>query len=189
MNMYFIAIVLPQDLDEKVLRLKKYMHEKYHCKVGLKSPAHITIVPPFWLEANMEEALLNEVDILANGVQPFSIATNDFSAFKPRTIFVAVKNNQELDKLKSKADQHFSEKEQYKIKIETRQFHPHITIATRDLFKKDFYESWPFFEMKEFKEEWEATGLSILRHNKKNWDVIYTAQFQNTPLPAHNLPL
>jgi 2'-5' RNA ligase len=177
MNMYFIAIVLPQELDEKVLHWKKYMQEKYHCKVGLKSPAHITIVPPFWLEANMEEALLNEVDLLAKDVHPFTIATNDFSAFKPRTIFIGVKKNQDLDNLKNKADLHFSDKEQYKIKIETRQFHPHITIATRDLFKKDFYESWPFFETREFKEEWIAGGLSVLRHNKKIWEVIYTAPF------------
>lgn len=177
MNMYFIAVVLPQHLDEKVLHWKKYMQEKYRCKVGLKSPAHITIVPPFWLEGNMEEALMNDLDLLAKEMQPFSIATNDFSAFKPRTIFVAVQKNPELDKLKRIADQHFSDNDQYKIKVETRHFHPHITIATRDLFKKDFYECWPFFENKEFKENWEAAGLSLLRHNLKNWDVIYTAPF------------
>ena len=33
------------------------------------------------------------------------------------------------------------------------------------------------FEAKEFKENWEATGISVLRHNKKNWDVIFTANF------------
>jgi 2'-5' RNA ligase len=180
MNMYFIAVVLPQDLDEKVLHWKKYMQEKYRCKVGLKSPAHITIVPPFWLESNMEEALLIDVDSVSKNIHPFSLNTNDFSAFKPRTIFIAVQQNPELDKLKQKADQHFFDKEHYKIKIETRQFHPHITIATRDLLKKDFYECWPFFETKEFKEEWEATGLSVLRHNKRNWEVIYTAPFNNS---------
>jgi 2'-5' RNA ligase len=177
MNMYFIAIVLPLNLDEKVLHWKKYMQEKYRCKVGLKSPAHITIVPPFWLEANMEEELLNDVDTLAKDINSFTVATNDFSAFKPRTIFVSVQKNAALEKLKRNADSYFLEKEQYKIKIETRQFHPHITIATRDLIKKDFYECWPFFEAKEFKEEWEATGLSVLRHNKRNWEVIYTAGF------------
>lgn len=178
MNMYFIAVVLPQELNEKVLHWKKYMQEQYQCKVALKSPAHITIIPPFWLEANMEEALLSDVDILARELPPFAVATNDFSAFKPRTIFIAVKENTELEQLKREADALFSEREQYGIKAETRQFHPHITIATRDLFKKDFYECWPFFETKEFKEEWEASGLSVLRHNKKNWDVIYTAKFE-----------
>jgi 2'-5' RNA ligase len=65
----------------------------------------------------------------------------------------------------------------YKIKIDTRPFHPHITIATRDLFKKSFCEAWPVFEKESFKEEWQVNGLSVLRHNKKNWDVIYTSQF------------
>ncbi|MCU7549463.1 2'-5' RNA ligase family protein [Chitinophagaceae bacterium LB-8] len=183
MNMYFIAIVLPQELNEKVLHWKKYMHEKYHCKVGLKSPAHITIIPPFWLEENMEEELLNDVEVLAKEMAPFQIGTNNFSAFKPRTIYIAVTQNPELKKLKHKADQYFSDKEQYGLKIETRQFNPHITIATRDLFKKDFYESWPFFETKEFKEEWNARSLSVLRHNKRNWDVIYAAPFGNSIEP------
>lgn len=177
MNMYFIAVVLPQQLDVKVLHWKKYMQERYRCKVGLKSPAHITIIPPFWLEENMEEELLNDVDTIAKQIKPFMVETNDFSAFKPRTIFIGVKKNTDLDRLKRKADNYFADKEEYKIKIENRPFHPHITIATRDLFKKDFFECWPFFESKEFKENWEATGISVLRHNKKNWDVIYTAAF------------
>jgi len=175
--MYFVAVVLPQHLDEKVLHWKKYMQERYRCKVGLKSPAHITIIPPFWLEENREEELLNDVDTLAKDIKPFVVETADFSAFKPRTIFIGVKKNVYLEQLKRKADDHFSDKEQYKIKKENRPFHPHITIATRDLFKKDFYECWTFFETKEFKESWEATGLSVLRHNKRNWDTIYTAGF------------
>lgn len=186
MNMYFIAIVLPRHLDEKVLYWKKYMQEKHHCKVGLKSPAHITLVPPFWMEANLEEALLTDIDLLAKDEKSFPLATNNFSAFRPRTIFIGVEQSNELENLKNKIDAFFLDKELYKIKVEKRSYHPHITIATRDLFKKDFYEAWPFFEGKEFKEEWVADGLSLLRHNKKNWDVIYTAKFESEENKAIN---
>ena len=65
------------------------------------------------------------------------------------------------------------------MKIESRHFHPHITIATRDLHKKTFYEAWQLFETKEFTEEWMATGMSVLRHNKSNWNVIHTSGFIN----------
>ena len=47
MQMYFNALVLPEQLDKKILTYKSWMADKYNCKVGLKSPAHITIVPPF----------------------------------------------------------------------------------------------------------------------------------------------
>lgn len=176
MQMYFIAIVLPQDLDQKILKYKNMMFEKYNCKVGLKSPAHITIVPPFWIDEEKEQQLLSDVNALSQNFKPFVIETNNFSTFKPRTIFIAVKHNDQLDAIKKSADEFFKNNSFYNIKIDTRPFHPHITIATRDLFKKDFYEIWPWFEEKKFSEEWLAEGISVLR-NKKNWDVIYTSQF------------
>ena len=176
--MYFIAIVLPQDLNEKVLKYKNLMFEKYNCKVGLKSPAHITLVPPFWMNEEKEEQLISDINSLSNHLNPFSISTNNFSAFKPKTIFISLVLNDQLNDVKKATDAFFKGNAFYNIKIETRPFHPHITVATRDLFKKSFFEIWPWFAEKKFLEEWTADGISILRHNKKNWDVIYTSQFK-----------
>ena len=178
MQLYFIAIVLPPNLNEEILSYKKLVLERFSCKVGLKSPAHITIVPPFWLEEDNEKQLLTDVELLSHNIAPFFIATNNFSAFKPRTIFIDVQKNESLNQVKKISDGFFKQKPGYKIKIEHRPFHPHITIATRDLHKKTFYEAWQLFRDKEFKKEWMACGLSVLRHNKKNWDVIRTSAFQ-----------
>jgi 2'-5' RNA ligase len=177
MRMYFIAIVLPTQLNEKVLKHKQMMLDKYNCKVGLKSPAHITLLPPFWMEDEKEESLISDIDSLNNRFQPFLISTNNFSAFRPRTIFIALSPNENLNEVKAATDAHFKTNSFYNIKIDTRPFHPHITIATRDLYKKSFHEIWPWFAEKEFLEEWTIDGSSILRHNKKNWDVIHTSQF------------
>jgi 2'-5' RNA ligase len=179
MQMYFIALVLPPHLNEKVLRYKNMMLEKYNCKVGLKSSAHITLVPPFWMEEEKEEQLIHDITSLSNDLHSFNMATHNFSAFKPRTIFIAPEPNNELNNIKKAIDDFFKNNSFYTIKIETRPFHPHITIATRDLYKKSFHEIWPWFAEKKFIEEWTVEGISILRHNKKNWDVIYTSQFKN----------
>ena len=178
MYMYFIAIVLPQDLNEEVLRYKNLMFEKYNCKVGLKSPAHITLVPPFWMEEEKQERLIADINSLSNHVEPFLISTNNFSAFKPKTIFVSTAQNDQLSQVKMATDEFFGNNSFYNIKIEARPFHPHITIATRDLYKKSFHEIWPWFAEKKFEEQWTADGISVLKHNKKNWDVIYTSQFK-----------
>lgn len=175
--MYFIALVLPQHLNEKVLAYKTMMLERYKCKVGLKSPAHITLVPPFWMEEEKEQSLVNDINAVSSQFHPFTIATNNFSAFRPRTIFIATHPNDQLNELKKTLDRFFKNNPLYPVKAETRPFHPHITIATRDLFKKSFYEIWPWFEGKSFSEEWIAEGISVLRHNKKNWDVVHTSQF------------
>ena len=174
--MYFIAVVLPAGLDRKIYPVKKWMEEKYNCKVGLKSPAHITIVPPFWMEEEKETQLQNDIKKIAATISSFVVDTNNFSAFKPKTLFVAVKENEQLNELKKKSDAYFSSTD-FKMKIDTCPFHPHITIATRDLHKKDFAEAWPHFENKKFEEEFEATELSLLKHNGKNWDVVYAAGF------------
>jgi 2'-5' RNA ligase len=178
MQMYFIAIVLPPHLNEKVIKYKNMMLEKFNCKVGLKSPAHITLVPPFSMEEEKEPKLISDIESLSSLLSPFAVQTNNFSAFKPRTIFIQPVLTEELNKAKEKTDDVFRNNPSYNIKIETRPFHPHITIATRDLFKKSFYEIWPWFAEKEFKEGWTVEGISILKHNKKNWDVVFTSQLK-----------
>ena len=176
--MYFIAIVLPKDLDEKVLKYKNLMFEKYNCKVGLKSPAHITLVPPFWMDEEKQERLIADINSLSDQVKPFLISTNNFSAFKPKTIFISTAPSDQLSQAKIATDEFFKNKSFYNVKTETRPFHPHITIATRDLYKKSVQEIWPWFAEKKFEEQWTAEGISVLKHNKKNWDVFYTSQFK-----------
>jgi 2'-5' RNA ligase len=175
--MYFVAIVLPAESDKKILKYKQYMFEKYGAKVGLKSPAHITLVPPFWMDEDKEDLLLKDVAGF-HDFHAFPVQTNNFSAFEPRTIFVALQPNDALEQLKKRVDEFFNASQYCKMKMDDRPFHPHITIATRDLHKKDFAEAWPYFAEREFQEQWVATGISVLRHNKKNWDVIFTSQFQ-----------
>src|SRR5687767_15980790 len=87
MTMYFIELVLPAELNEKIVHWKNFMNDRYHCKVGLKSPAHITFIPPFWMEEDREASLLADLDDIAKTLTPFTIKTKNFSAFKPRTIF------------------------------------------------------------------------------------------------------
>ena len=177
--MYFIAIVLPAALNEKVLAFKKRMQEKYGCTVGLKSPAHITLLPPAWMDPLHQSGLEKDLDLLAAGMEPFGICTSDFSSFVPRTIFIATAPSPQLNRVKEKMDAFFVINQQYKLKTDSRPFHPHITIATRDLHKKDFHEAWPWFESKKFRECWIAEEISLLKHNKKNWDVVHTSQFKN----------
>jgi 2'-5' RNA ligase len=174
--MYFIALVLPEELNKKVLHWKNYMHEKYGCAAGLRSPAHITLIPPYWMENEKEEKLITGIENISSGIKPITVSTKNFSAFTPRTIFIDVEVTEELKKVKAAVDTYFLQADQTS-KIDDRPFHPHITIATRDLHKKDFREAWSFFETKKFEAGWKANGISILRHNRVNWEVIHTADF------------
>jgi 2'-5' RNA ligase len=177
MKMYFVAVVLPEELNKEVKVFKNLMLEKWGCKVGLKSPAHITLIPPFWMDEAREEALLHDLDVLCNSLHPFPVTTNNFSAFKPRIIFIQPVLHEPLKKLKQATDVFCATHKHYGARADSRSFHPHITIATRDLHKHAFAEAWPYFEHKKFEPSFEAKGLSVLRHNGRNWDVIHTAPF------------
>ncbi len=177
-SMYFIAIVLPAEVNKLVLSYKHMMQEKYGCVVGLKSPAHITLIPPFWMNEDLEVKLMNEISHISMELASINLRTHNYSAFKPRTIFIAIEKSGRLDEIKKKVDDYFSYKNEYGLTIDTRPFHPHITIATRDLHKKSFHEAWEFFEGKKFIESFCIGGISLLKHNKKNWDVVFTSQFK-----------
>jgi 2'-5' RNA ligase len=177
-RMYFIAHVLPEDLNRQVIKLKLRMKDRFGCLIGLNSPAHITLLPPFWMKEEMESELKQALDHLAATICPFTISTLGFNSFKPRTIFIEPVLTPELEKLKSTANEFAGRHPAFGAKTDERKFHPHITIATRDLQRKDFVEAWALFQGKPFEAEWKAENISLLSHNKKNWDVVHTSQFQ-----------
>ena len=178
-SMYFIALVLPEDINQKILGYKKYMFENYKCQVAMKSPAHITLIPPFWMKEDLESFLIRDLDSLAGTFHAFELSAHTFSGFHPRTIFIAPEESRELKELKTITDDFFKRREEYKMEFDSRPFHPHITIASRDLHKKDYYVAMDYFKQKDFSAHWMTDTISVLKHNKKNWDVVHSSQFQN----------
>ena len=177
MNMYFIAIVAPEEINQQVLKWKNYFKDHFECTVALKSPAHITLLPPFWMKEEQENDLINSVREFSLTKNKFEITLKDFETFKPKVIFVDVVKNKMLNDLYQSFADFIISQNKFPIKKEDRPFHPHVTLATRDLYKKAFQEAWEVFSKKKYETLWIVSGISLLRHNKKNWDVIFTSQF------------
>ena len=178
-NMYFIALVASKEINEDVLKWKHWMKEQFGCVVALRSPAHITLIPPFWMEDALENKLQNEMNIFSQQQIPFEIHLKHFAAFKPRVIYVEVAPNKILDLLREDLCQFLINTKLFSFKTDESPWHPHITIAARDLHKKAFHEAWQIFKEKNYEASWITPGISLLRHNQKNWDVISTSQFRN----------
>jgi len=176
MNMYFIAIVAPEEINQRVLKWKNYFKDNFECTVALKSPAHITLIPPFWMQEDLENDLVNSIKDFSITKNKFEISLKDFAAFKPKVIFVDVVKNEILTGLYQSITDYIFTENKFPIKRDDRPFHPHVTLATRDLYKKAFHEAWEIFSKKKYEATWTVNGISLLRHNKKNWDVIFTSQ-------------
>jgi 2'-5' RNA ligase len=104
--MYYVAIVCPKEIDEKVYQLKEWMRKQFGCMVALKSPGHITLVPPFWMDEAKEDALTATLQQLsAIGTAPVEL--NGFSHFSDRVLFIRVSDNEQLTNFKNKTEEQF----------------------------------------------------------------------------------
>lgn len=176
-KMYFLAVVAPAVINEQVLKWKHYMREHYGCVVALKSPAHITLVPPFWMDLSLEKDLMNDADAFASQQHGFEIHLKNFDAFKPRVIFVGIEKSNELNGLRASLENYLLSLGRYPIKKETRPFHPHLTLANRDLRKKDFAPAFEHFNSIDYEAVFPVTAISLLRHSGTEWDVHHISPF------------
>lgn len=169
--LYFIAIVAPDKINDQVLVYKKYMEQHYGCKVALRSPAHITLAPPFSMKAENEDELSKYLQQFSSTQKSFSIRVNNFDNFKPRVLFLHVEPDGPLLKLKEELDEYLLSLKKFPVKKEERPFHPHITIANRDLHKKDFPKAWDYFQNLSYSITFTADSISLLKHNNISWDI------------------
>ena len=178
-RMYFIAIVAPAEVNEQVLKWKQYMQDHFGCTVALRSPAHITLIPPFWMQQELEPALTNDLSAFAARQSSFTITLRNFDAFKPRVIFVHVEPHPALEELKKALEEFLLARNKYPIKKESRAFHPHVTIANRDLRKKDFIVAFDHFSKRAYQAEFSVRQLVLLQHTGTQWEVRHASAFEN----------
>lgn len=165
-NKYLIAILPPEPIASEIYKLKEYFRDKYNSKASLNSPPHITLQMPF--EFSNEEKLLT--NFKNTFITPFKIELKDFGCFEPRVIFIAVIKNSELESAQRKVmDFCKQELDVFNADYKDQPFHPHITLAFRDLKKTMFHEAWNEFKGKTYSASFMCGKISLLKHDGKFW--------------------
>lgn len=175
--MYYIALLAPHEINERVLEWKHFMRDHYQCQAALRSPAHITLIPPFWMATALQPQLQDAICSFSSSQAGFTVELSNFGSFRPRVIFVNVILSEALLSLSENLEQHLQAREIFPIKQSTRPFHPHVTIATRDLQRKDYQSAFEHFKNKKYSAAFEANGVSLMKHNGTSWDAEYKAFF------------
>ena len=170
-SMYYVAVLCPPEIDKKILEYKRWMKERFGCVVALKSPAHITLIPPFWLEEEKETILQHTCTSFASELPELTIGIQGFSHFSKKVLYAVVTGNPAIEELKKQVEVHFVSSFDV-IKKDERPFHPHITIATRDLKPSDFIKAWDYFSTKEFTTTFTTQTISLLKLIEGKWNVI-----------------
>lgn len=175
---YFIAIVLPPPVFEEAEKIKHELYTKHHLKGALRSPAHITLHRPFEWKEEKEKLLLETLNTFKFYQKNIAIELTNFAFFEPRVIYIDVLPNTIL------VDLHKALKTFAKTKLgllnevnDLRGFHPHVTVAFRDLKKRTFYELKEEFAQKQFRASFNCNQISVLKLSTK-WEVLKTINLE-----------
>ncbi len=177
-SMYFVAVVCPDEINQKVLSFKHWMRDQFGCTVALKSPAHITLIPPFWVKQEEEAKILAALHSFQQRKEQINIQLNGFSHFSNRVLFVQVEQNASLALLKSDVELHFTSVFPEIIQKDNRPFHPHVTIANRDMSPAAFIQSWGHFSKEKYHATFPVSSFSLLKLVEGKWQVIASCNFQ-----------
>jgi 2'-5' RNA ligase len=170
-SFYFLAILAPADVSEEVTAFKQYAALNFESSRALHSPPHITLIPPFLWPAQRLTDVIMEVERVAGAVSQFGISLHNFNCFPPRVIFVDVPENKALASLQATLSQHLHQ--QLNLGGEDKRgFHPHMTVAFKDLRRRLFAPAWDYFSKINYERTYEVREIALLRHNNHEWEVI-----------------
>lgn len=160
--LYFIALLPPAALQREVTELKRYIEQQWGPRHGLKSPPHITLQPPFEWPPQRLPALLSALEAFAGSQTPFPVHLRGFGAFPPRVIFIRPLEDESLESLFRELTAHLKYALGFEDPRNNRPFHPHMTLAHRDLEARDFPGIWAHFREQAFERDFTPEGLTLL---------------------------
>lgn len=187
-SLYFIGVVPPPLVSDEVHAFKQKMANHFGSSYALKNPAHITLQPPFQYSSKSEKRMVRKLRMFAQYVYPFSVQLNGFGHFSRNVIYVNVEDNRALNGL------HASLKSFLKNELnfipeseEERRFHPHMTIANRDLNSYAFEEAWKTFSKANYKRSFQLSGMILFKHVNKEWVAKHKLSFMVPTLHNHEM--
>lgn len=166
--LYFIASPLPGSVAGEIREFQEMADARFHSKKALNSPPHITLVPPFQIRPEQAERLRAT---LANGVSGFGripVVLDGFSAFDKRVIFVDVIAGKDLEELAVRLNQTLSDAG-FALKSESRPFHPHVTVAFKDLRREAFDGAFGFFRGNPYSRRFDLEKVALLEYRHGRW--------------------
>jgi 2'-5' RNA ligase len=180
-SLFFLALVPDNPVQHEIMDLKNEAARRFQSKHALKSPAHITIIPPFFWEEQKVPVLRKSLYPVTSNQSPFVVEIEDFDRFDQRVIFAKPLITETMKAFFLKVAAVCKEELEIPIKS-NHPFHPHFTIAFKDLKKSVFPEAWAYFQNLGYQQSFQARGLTLLRHNGQRWEEKETFLFRRSNL-------
>lgn len=177
-GLYFIAILPPNHIAEKVQKIKKEFVDKFNSEEAYRRPAHFTLQPPFQIPEATEAELIDKLIRLGQTQNSFCIKLTDFNHFRDDVIYIDVEDPARIKALHAdlihflQAECSFTDK-----MIRNKSLTPHMTVAYRDLDAEHFQRAWKLFKERSFSYSFQVKSIFLLKHDYKQWQVHHEFPF------------
>lgn len=182
-TLYFIALIPDESLRKKLSTLKEEFSKSYHTYHALKSPPHITLIPPFTFARQNEQILTSTLQEFAHSCTAFEVSILDYGAFKPRVIYLSISKDDQLERLQQRLKDKCSKELGINMN-KSLPFHPHMTLAFRDLSPQMFHKAWERYKVESFRASFKAMSLFLAKHNGKKWEIAHELPFALSVSPS-----
>ena len=167
-----VAIVPPEPLFSFVKEEQNFIAQKWNVRQALRTPPHITLIPPISLDEGESEELDRISKEIASLHPSFRLKVTRYEAFSPKVIYLKpsfphvlrVLYTDLMDAILAKIP-HAMQKYPYES------FVPHITIAYRDLDPLRFKEVWKYYKNKKVNFSVDIEQICILDNTADGWVI------------------
>lgn len=171
MQKYFLALVPPDPIFSRSHQIKEKILETYGLKYALKSPPHITLKMPFSYNEAKEDYLSGRLSEFLANQRSFSVGISGIGTFGQRVIFQEILANPDLIELQ-KSLKSFCKRELLLVdELSDRNYHPHLTLAFKDLKPSKFEGVLQLAKECQFKSEFVVDRMMLLKKLDGKWQL------------------
>ncbi|UZD21729.1 2'-5' RNA ligase family protein [Algoriphagus halophytocola] len=177
MQKYFLALVPEGKIQDEATALKYELKDAFNVKYALKSPAHVTMKMPFVYNEAKEGVLLAKLRQFTQEFHSMKIQVDGVETFGQRVIFLGIAADADLISFQQELKLYCKRELNLVDELSDRNFHPHMTIAFKDLKKNNFQQVLDFAKAKAIQGVFEAQHLCLLKRESGRWTVYQKIDF------------
>ncbi len=179
MSLYLTSILPPAYLSDEIDDIRKELSDRYQMFAALKPPVHITLYRPVDVSQNFELQLIKLLQPVSRAHSPFTVDLLNFNSFNIQTLYITAIKSPILHGLQKDVSAVFN-----KNKIDPKEvkgnttFHPHVTVAYRDVPPEKFPFIWDELKNRKFKRSFSVNYFTLLKHDGKQWQRFRDFELQ-----------
>ncbi len=166
-SLYFIAIEPHPDLSREIRNIQLDFKNRFNSRKAYDSFPHITLIPPFHRAVGSEPELIKKFMMTELPAGHFRISLNGFGSFSNRknpVIYIKPEYSENLVQLQRALAAAFGNIQQ--------PFHPHVTVAYKDLNANNFESAWKEYGQMSFNSSFSAEAVGLYKHFDRKWNLI-----------------